>query len=97
MVVMVIIALEVDPLAIKLTAKPKPIAATTARRTGFSATPPLISGPLAQTAPVKAILMPINWVEFGFSPFINAIVSGIRTLREAIGETTPILPVANPV
>ncbi|CAB4768294.1 unannotated protein [freshwater metagenome] len=57
-VVIVIIALELDPFAIKVTANPNPTAATTASITGFSATPPLTSGPLAQTAPSNAILIP---------------------------------------
>ena len=78
-------------------AVPNPKAAITARTIGLTAKPPFNSGPLANTAPVSAILIPSNWVELGFSPFIKAIVNGIKTLNALIGATTPIRPVARPV
>ena len=96
-VVIVIIALLAEPLAMNAIAVPNPKAAITARTIGLTAKPPFNSGPLANTAPVSAILIPSNWVELGFSPFINAIVNGIKTLNALIGATTPIRPVARPV
>ena len=96
MVVIVMIALLSEPLAINVTAPPNPNAAITAKTIGLIAKPPLISGPLAKKAPVKAIPIPTICPVFGFSPLINAIVSGIITLKALIGATTPIRPVASP-
>ena len=58
-VVMVIRALVAEPFAIKATAPPKPQAAITAKIIGLTANPPLISGPLAHTAPINATDIPM--------------------------------------
>ena len=44
----------------------------------------------------QMIAIPIICCVEGFSPSINATVTGINALKELIGETTPIFPVANP-
>jgi len=47
------------PMAMKVSAPPKPNAAITAKIKGFTGRPPLISGPLARNAPRSATVIPI--------------------------------------
>jgi len=95
-VVMVNNELSCDPIAINVSAVPKPKVAPSASINGLSGRPLRISGPLAQNAPMSAIAIPTSCNGVGRSPLMSATVSGINAPSELMGETTPMRPVASP-
>jgi hypothetical protein len=75
---------------------PKPIAAPTASNNDFGATPLENSGPLHKKPPTIARAEPIALPVLIDSPPTIAIVIGMITDKELIGDTTPIFPVERP-
>ena len=83
------------PLAMNSSARPKPMAATTASTSGRTPAFPDSSGPLASTTPAMATTMPTTWTVPGRSPWAKPTTTGTTTPSAAIGETTPIVPEAS--
>jgi len=83
------------PSVMNRSAKPKPIAATTASTSGRIPARPDNSGPLASTTPATATTIPTSWTAAGRSPRARPARTGTTTPRAAIGETTPMVPAAS--
>ena len=66
-----------------------------ASSTGRRETVPFSSGPEASSTPMTAITMPTQVTGAGDSPSRTPRMTGTRTPREAIGATTPMVPVLN--
>ena len=84
-------------MLINVSAAPNPHAAPSASKIGLIGSPDEISGPLAKKAPIIAAITPrVTGRDKDSSAITSAKVSGIKTLKDEIGETTPIRPVDNP-
>ncbi len=95
MTVIVITTLSSLPAAIAASDPPRKTADPAARATGSQPASPCTSGPLAATTPTSAITMPPTCIGEGRSPAARPRASGTSTPRAAIGETTPIVPIAS--
>ena len=94
MTVIVITTLPALPRASATSEIPSRTADAPARRTGCQPASPRTSGPLASTTPTRAMPIPATCRAAGRSPSATPTTSGTSTPRAAIGETTPMVPIA---
>ena len=85
------------PRAMASRVTPKSTPARAASTTARARVPPPSSGPLARTAPASATTTPAPWSVLGRSPASSPATTGTTAPSAAIGETTPIVPVARAV
>ncbi len=93
--VIVITTLTSLPRAIATIDSPRNSAAPPARRAGSSPASPWTSGPLAATTPTRASTIPSICRALGCSPCARPTANGTSTPRAAMGDTTPIVPIAS--
>ena len=94
MTVMVITTLLPLPRAMATREMPSSTADAPASSTGRHPASPCTSGPLARTTPRIAAPIPATCSAPGRSPSATPTTSGTNTPRAAIGDTTPIVPIA---
>ena len=93
--VIVITTLVSLPWAIATRDVPRNTADPPASSTGAQPASPWTSGPLAATTPTSASTIPTTCSVVGCSPDARPTASGTSTPRAAIGDTTPIVPIAS--
>ncbi len=95
MAMSVIIGEDFAPWSTATKTSPKHTPANAASCTERPLTRPDSSGPLVAMAPASATTRPTVWSALGTSPRMKPIMTGTLTPSAAIGETTPIVPLAS--
>ena len=93
--VIVITTLDSLPWAMATRDVPRKTAEPPASSTGVQPASPWTSGPLAATTPTSASTIPSRLQGRRLLTAASPTASGTSTPRAAIGETTPIVPIAS--